>query len=262
MSAHRSFVPRVLVRGEESGGAVAIVELTVPPRWEGPPLHHHAFDEAFYVLEGELTFQLGGDRYQGTPGGFAFAPGGEMHTLANLSDAPARYLLAITPAGFERYFDPGAGGPVPETVVVGPQITTGGDRTLPRAQQRINVLLRGAESAGRVALTDNRVRSGGGPPLHHHAFDEAFYVLEGELTFQLGDERFVRRAGGLAFVPGGAHHTFANLSGSDARTLIVITPAGFERYFEQMAAREAGVEPRPEAREPWPETVKVGPPLA
>ena len=41
--------------------------------------------------------------------------------------------------------------------------------------------------------------------------------------------------------------------------LLVCTPAGFERYFQRMAARQAGVEPPPEALEPWPEVVKVGP---
>jgi hypothetical protein len=65
----------------------------------------------------------------------------------------------------------------------------------------------------------------------------------------------------LAFARGGVHHTFANLSGADARTLIICTPAGFERYFQRMAARDAGVEPPPEALEPWPEVTKVGPPL-
>ena len=52
---------------------------------------------------------------------------------------------------------------------------------------------------------------------------------------------------------------FANLSGADARTLIVCTPAGFERYFDLMAARAAGVEPPAEAMEPWPEVITVGP---
>jgi quercetin dioxygenase-like cupin family protein len=106
---------------------------------------------------------------------------------------------------------------------------------------------------------DNVVPAGAvGPPLHYHAFDEAFYVLEGELTFQLGDELVTRGAGELAFARGGVHHTFANLSGAGARTLIVCTPAGFERYFDQMAAREAGVEPQADAPS-WPEVVKVGP---
>jgi quercetin dioxygenase-like cupin family protein len=138
MTNHRAVAPRVLLRGTESDGAVAIVELTVPPHWEGPPLHHHAFDEAFYVLDGELTFQLGGRLRTATAGRHAFARGGEVHTLANLTPAPARYLLVITPAGFERYFDRiaadaageeppgGALGPVPETIVVGPPIGAAG----------------------------------------------------------------------------------------------------------------------------------------
>jgi uncharacterized cupin superfamily protein len=122
------------------------------------------------------------------------------------------------------------------------------------------VLLGGSAGAGRVAVMDNMVPAGAnGPPLHHHAFDEIFYVLDGELTFQLGDELFTRGAGELAFAARGAHHAFANRSGAEARMLLVCTPAGFERYFQRMAARQAGVEPPPEALEPWPEVVTVGP---
>jgi len=134
MSEHRSFQPKVLLRSEESAGAVAVVESLVPPGWEGPPLHHHAFDEGFYVLEGEPTFQLGEELRTATPGDFVFAPAGAVHTLANLSDAPARYLIVITPGGFERYFERMAAKatgveppawalePYPETIVVGPKI--------------------------------------------------------------------------------------------------------------------------------------------
>jgi quercetin dioxygenase-like cupin family protein len=262
----RSFTARVLLRGEDSGGAIALVEVSVPPRWEGPPLHHHVFDEGFHVLEGELTFQLGDDLRTGTPGTFAFARGGAVHTLANLGDAPARYLLVITPAGFEGYFDrSAAAGPVPETIVVGTPIDpSAGARAepLPAPGAGINVLVRGADSDGRVGLMDNRVGPDAGPPLHFHDFDEAFYVVDGELTFQLGDERGVRGPGELAFARRGVQHTFANLSGADGRTLIICTPAGFERYFQRMAARAAGVDPPPEALEPWPEVTKVGPALA
>ena len=45
----------ILLHSDQSHDAVGIVELTVPPEWDGPPLHHHDFDEAFYVLDGELT---------------------------------------------------------------------------------------------------------------------------------------------------------------------------------------------------------------
>jgi quercetin dioxygenase-like cupin family protein len=98
------FGPAVLLRSEETGGEVSVIESTVSAGWPGPPLHHHDFDEAFYVLDGELTFQLRDELIVAGPGRLAFAPRGVPHTLANLSDAPARYLLVCTPAGFERYF--------------------------------------------------------------------------------------------------------------------------------------------------------------
>jgi quercetin dioxygenase-like cupin family protein len=125
------------------------------------------------------------------------------------------------------------------------------------------VLLRSEQTGGEVAVVEVVASVGRtGPPLHHHDFDESFYVLDGELTFQLAEELFTRGPGELAFAPRGAIHTYANLSGADARALIVITPAGFERYFDRIAARAAGVDPPPEATQPWPEVVKVGPPIS
>jgi quercetin dioxygenase-like cupin family protein len=121
------------------------------------------------------------------------------------------------------------------------------------------VLLRSEESDGHVAVVE--LTGEGRPPLHRHDFDETFYVLEVELTFQLGTDVFTRRAGELAFAPRGVPHTFANLSGAPARALLVITPAAFERYFDRIAARITGSEPPPEASKRIPEVVTVGPPL-
>jgi uncharacterized RmlC-like cupin family protein len=107
---------------------------------------------------------------------------------------------------------------------------------------------------------ENRVRAGSpGPRLHHHEFGELFYVLDGELTFQVGDELVTRRTGELAFVAPGVHHAFANFGDVDARQLIVCTPAGFEAYFGRIAAEDAGVDPPDWAREPTPEVSVVGP---
>jgi quercetin dioxygenase-like cupin family protein len=122
-----------------------------------------------------------------------------------------------------------------------------------------SVLLRSEQSDGHVAIVE--LPGGGRPPLHHHDFDETFYVLDGELTFQLEDQVFTRRVGQLAFAPRGVPHSYANLSGKPARALLVITPAGFERYFDQIAARITGTEPPTEAAGPIPEVITVGPPL-
>ena len=124
----------VRLRSEQTGGHVALVENTVPPRWAGTPLHHHGFDEAWYVLDGTLTLQLGEEVRTAGPGSVTFAPRDAVHAVANHGDVPARYLLVCTPAGFERYFDlrqaelsgvappPEADRGFPETHVVGPPI--------------------------------------------------------------------------------------------------------------------------------------------
>ena len=121
--------PKVLLRSEESGGHVSIVEFVAPPRWGGPHLHTHDFDEAWYLLDGELCFQVGDEVVTKRAGEFAFAPRGVPHTLANHGDEPARYVLVITPAGFERYFARMAEAPpewalqpIPEVTRVGGQI--------------------------------------------------------------------------------------------------------------------------------------------
>jgi quercetin dioxygenase-like cupin family protein len=94
--------PKVLVRSEQSAGRIGIVESLMPPAATGPPLHRHDFDEAFYVLDGELTFHLDGELVTVGAGELAFAPGGAVHTFANRGTAAAHYLILITPAGFER----------------------------------------------------------------------------------------------------------------------------------------------------------------
>jgi quercetin dioxygenase-like cupin family protein len=122
------------------------------------------------------------------------------------------------------------------------------------------VLLRSEETAGVVSMIELSSDAGfAGPPLHRHDFDEAFYLLEGELTFQLGDEVFTRTAGELAFAPRNVAHTYANHSDAAARALLVCTPAGFERYFARMAAERDGVDPPDWALQPWPEVTRLGP---
>jgi quercetin dioxygenase-like cupin family protein len=122
------------------------------------------------------------------------------------------------------------------------------------------VLLRSEQSGGAVSMIDVVAPAGfPGPPLHVHDFDEAFYVLEGELTFQLEDRLVTAGAGELAFAPRNVPHTFANRSGAPARYLLVCTPASFERYFARMEAEQAGVEPPEWAMQGWPEVTRVGP---
>jgi quercetin dioxygenase-like cupin family protein len=128
---------------------------------------------------------------------------------------------------------------------------------------RTNVLLRSEQSGGHVSMIEIVVpANSAGPPLHTHDFDEAFYMLEGELIFQIADELFTRRAGELAFAPRNVAHALANHSDADARYLLVCTPAGFERHWGRIAAASQGVAPPDWALQPIPEVIEVGPQIA
>ena len=126
-----------------------------------------------------------------------------------------------------------------------------------------NVLLRGEESGGQVSVTEIVVPAhSAGPPLHTHDFDEAFYMLEGELIFQVEEALVTKVAGEISFAPRNVPHTLANHSDAPARYVLVCTPAGFERHWARMAAEADGVEPPQWALQPIPEITVVGPPIA
>ena len=76
-----------------------------------------------------------------------------------------------------------------------------------------------------------------GPPLHLHTNqDEAFYVLDGTLVVQLGDEQREVGSGSFVWIPRGTPHAFANASGTPTRLLGLATPGGIERFFAEQGA--------------------------
>ena len=90
----------------DSGGTLSAYEFVTPPATAGPPLHlHRTWDEAFYVLDGEMTFLIDGHTHTAPSGSFVFVPRGILHTFWNPGDAPAKQLVVFTPAGIEAYFE-------------------------------------------------------------------------------------------------------------------------------------------------------------
>jgi quercetin dioxygenase-like cupin family protein len=87
------------------------------------------------------------------------------------------------------------------------------------------------QSLGLVTVLEGIVHSGG-PPLHvHEAEDEVVIVLEGQLDYQVGEERGAVPAGGLLWFPRQVPHAVANLTGRPCRFITVITPSGIEDFF-------------------------------
>ena len=83
---------------------VAITDNVVPPGFPGPVRHRHAqMTDIFYVLEGEMAFELEGEWRVLGPGSFVLVPPGVVHTFANHGSVPARFLNIYQPSGNEQY---------------------------------------------------------------------------------------------------------------------------------------------------------------
>ncbi len=91
------------VTGKETGGRYALVELWATKEGEVPWHVHHNEDEAFYILEGEMTIHAGEQTFKGRPGSFIFAPKDVPHVYTVESPGHARVLMFFSPAGFEDF---------------------------------------------------------------------------------------------------------------------------------------------------------------
>lgn len=95
---------RFLLTGEQTGGHYAMFEATVLPGGGPPPHIHRNEDEAFYVIEGEITFFSGEERFLAGPGTTVNMPIGNPHAFKNETDRPAKMIISYSPAGLENFF--------------------------------------------------------------------------------------------------------------------------------------------------------------
>jgi quercetin dioxygenase-like cupin family protein len=108
---------------------------------------------------------------------------------------------------------------------------------------RVAVKAGGTETGHAFSQIETDDPRGSGPPLHlHHNEDETFYVLEGEVTLLVGDDRFDLGAGDYCFGPRGIAHAYVVRS-ERARMLVTATPGGVEEVFVSLGAPVTGPEP-------------------
>ena len=98
---------RFLCEAEHTRQAFSMMEVTLP-QGSGPPPHHHDWDEAYYVVDGDVRFLIDGRERVVGRGDFVYAPAGTVHGFSGLSVVPARMLILDAPAhaaGFFREVD-------------------------------------------------------------------------------------------------------------------------------------------------------------
>jgi quercetin dioxygenase-like cupin family protein len=123
-------VYRFLASGEDTDGRYALWEALVPPGGGPSPHVHSREEEGFYILEGEITFTMGGQRLVASAGTFANMPVGTPHGFKNESDKPAKMLISVAPAGLEQMF-----------FEFGVPLAEGATAALPPTQEEIEKLL-------------------------------------------------------------------------------------------------------------------------
>lgn len=130
-------VYRFLATGAETDGKYATFEAVVPPGGGPPPHTHSREEESFYVLDGEITFTVNGERIVAGSGTFANMPVGSLHAFKNESDRTARMLISVAPAGLEEMF-----------FEVGTPVPPGSTTASPPTPQEIDRLLAAAPRYG------------------------------------------------------------------------------------------------------------------
>ena len=111
----------------------------------------------------------------------------------------------------------------------------------------VRFMIDGTESGGGFSLVEHPIPPRAlGAPLHRHSReDEYSYILEGSVGALLGDEVVTGHPGDLIFKPRHQWHSFWNAGDEPARLLEIISPAGFERYFDELVdmGGSVGIDP-------------------
>lgn len=262
---------RFVATGEETADTYCL-SLATSAAGGGAPPHRHDFEEGFYLLSGRLTFIAGNQRFELAAGDFINIGANDAHAIRNESGEPAEVITLCAPAGFDRFqieggfpMDGPDGELTPDSDAVRERILASAKKhgvdmnppdsafeTAPRATvtrraeglmidtvgDRYRFLARSDDTAGRYAVWEAVLGPGGGPPPHIHTREEeAFYVLEGALTFHTPAGSFRATAGHFVHLPRSGLHWFRNETEEEARALILVAPAGFENMFLETGTR-------------------------
>ena len=262
-SATASGLARERIVGPDQGAIhtdLAAVAL-LPRGWLAP--HVHSFEEAIYVLDGELLLDLGGQVHRLVDGDYGLIPTGLRHALGNASTAAVRFLSLNSPQRLDpasgrkdTFFQPAQDLAAMDAAATRPPF---GDPTLrlvghyagtppQREALAIHDPARGRASAGmdsailaysgisvkmlvdrtfgadHVTMFTVDYEPGGSAQQHDHPFEEVYVFLAGEVEGELDGQHYTFRPGDVAFAPVGSVHGFYNMGTERVRWLETQAP--------------------------------------
>ena len=195
--------------GEDFGAPVSFFWTDAPPG-TGPGFHQHRYAEIFVVVEGPVTFTVGGKAIEANTGQIVIAPPGVPHKFLNAGAQRSRHI-DIHPSGRMNGDTLAAG--------MGPSVVRLVERKdLPYSA---NAYRFEGEILGDIPVsffwTDEP--PGAGTGIHRHPYAEVFVVQEGTVTFTLGDETVEATAGHIVMAPASVPHRFVNVGTTNSQHL-------------------------------------------
>jgi quercetin dioxygenase-like cupin family protein len=209
--------------------------------------HLHAFEEAFYVLEGHLVLYVAGTREEVGPDDYVFIDRAVAHSLANESGNRARWFELSAPqpgAPLEDTFFVEGGAPTPPTetpywrdhfdvaALPAPSASIGlsgfGGANVGHAS--LKILVGPDTGASQFNLMVVQYAPGGYIKEHDHAFEEGFFFLEGEVEAELEGKKYALQAGDYCWSSVGSMHALLNRSDGSVRWLETQVPQPPSRY--------------------------------
>ena len=208
--------------------------------------HVHAFEEGFYVLSGEAVYAINDQAYRLKAGDYGVAKVGALHAWRNTGNAPVRWLQMNAPqpkpAGKERdtFFQKGGKAPsdakpLDVNDLRGNLLGHFDETMIPPVGQRTNVAA-GLEGVFLKWMIDENFGSrhhrmlfieyqpGVSIGLHDHTFEEAYFLLSGEVQGVLDGETYLARPGDVLWTSVGCVHSFANVGNQPVRWLETFAP--------------------------------------
>jgi quercetin dioxygenase-like cupin family protein len=224
--------------------------------------HVHSFEEGFYILSGEAIVTIAGTAYRLGAGDYGVAKVGTPHAWRASGSEPVRWLQMAAPQpkppGAERdtFFlkDRTVAAEAPRLDVSGARDHLLGhfDRSqIPPVSERKNVVA-GLEGVFLKWMIDEEFgarhhrmlfieyQPGVGIGLHDHTFEEAYFILDGEVEATLDGEKYTAKAGDVVWTSVGCVHAFRNVSSAPVRWLETFSPQPpKENVFRFMTEWEA-----------------------
>jgi quercetin dioxygenase-like cupin family protein len=124
--------------------------------------------------------------------------------------------------------------------------------------EKLCIRVHGTQVNGRYAIMENIASPGTATPMHFHAEDEIFHILEGTVTFSIDGDVFNASVGSIVVIPAGAHHAWRNRSNAPIRMSTFFSPGGVEELYPKLVG--LSLEELSTVVEPFGSGI-VGPPI-